>query len=314
MSEKGDFQEVPPPSRRILNIADMDHWRKCPGYLEYSSFVKQLNESTKGVHDGFYNREKIESSPIVKVDQLLERLSTLVDQVKPFDDDQNQRFGNRAYRLWFGKMVEASGGFFEDNYSKASAAELLAYFQDSFGNQQRIDYGTGHEMNFIIFLLGLLKTDFTTSATQKDIKNVYQELLTLFAASYMPLVRKIQVIYCLEPAGSHGVFSLDDFQFLPFLFGSGQLIGHSSIEPKNFPEREVAESHSDRFMFHAAILHIHNVKNGPFAEHSNQLWNISGVEEWSKVNKGLLRMYNDEVLVKFPIVQHVLFGAVVMRW
>lgn len=37
------------------------------------------------------------------------------------------------------------------------------------------------------------------------------------------------------------------------------------------------------------------MKTGPFAEHSNQLWNISAVLSWSKVNQGLIRMYRAEV-------------------
>lgn len=37
------------------------------------------------------------------------------------------------------------------------------------------------------------------------------------------------------------------------------------------------------------------MKTGPFAEHSNQLWNISAVPNWSKVNQGLIRMYKAEV-------------------
>lgn len=37
------------------------------------------------------------------------------------------------------------------------------------------------------------------------------------------------------------------------------------------------------------------VKTGPFAEHSNKLYGISGVAEWSKVNSGLIKMYKAEV-------------------
>ena len=63
------------------------------------------------------------------------------------------------------------------------------------------------------------------------------------------------------------------------------------------------------YMFMACIQYIMQVKSGPFFEHSNYLWNISGAQSWNKVNQGLMKMYRGEVLSKFPVIQHTLFGS-----
>jgi hypothetical protein len=41
---------------------------------------------------------------------------------------------------------------------------------------------------------------------------------------YLELVRRIQKSYTLEPAGSHGVWGLDDHQFLPYVWVISKLI------------------------------------------------------------------------------------------
>lgn len=114
----------------------------------------------------------------------------------------------------------------------------------------------------------------------------------------------------MEPAGSHGVWSLDDFQFVPFIWGSAQLAVNSPIEPAQFVEEKWITKYKKELMFVGCIDYIQQVKTGHFAEHSNQLWSISAVAQWSKICTGLIKMYQKEVLSKFPVIQHVYFGSI----
>lgn len=83
-----------------------------------------------------------------------------------------------------------------------------------------MDYGTGHEAAFTMFLTCLTLIRFYQPLVDEE-----RNLVLVVFLRYMRLCWKLQDTYRLEPAGSHGVWGLDDSSFLGYIFGSGQLRG-----------------------------------------------------------------------------------------
>lgn len=92
----------------------------------------------------------------------------------------------------------------------------------SFGSGPRLDYGTGHELSFLCYLLILRLVGVFTEEDE-------QAMVTRVFVAYIALVRKLQKVFKLEPAGSKGVWGLDDHQHLVYLWGASQLRSESSI-------------------------------------------------------------------------------------
>lgn len=92
------------------------------------------------------------------------------------------------------------------------------------------------------------------------------------------------------------------------MFGSAQLIEQDAIKPAMIRQKDIVDDFSKEYMYFGCIQFIHQVKKGPFSEHSPMLNDIANVQTWSKVNSGLAKMYQDEVFKKHVIIQHFLFG------
>lgn len=289
------------PVKAIKSITDMTVWEKSEAYMEFTGFIATLNEAIKGKP---LSVDCKVSENVTKFMNVLEKIDNMIDEFPPID--QPQRFGNVAFRDWFMKVKLNSTPLLQEALHinlHLAIPEIKIYLQESFGNATRIDYGTGHEMCFVMFLCCLYKI----GALEAD-----DNVATVFLIfnKYLHIARRLQLTYRMEPAGSHGVWSLDDYQFIPFIWGSSQLIDQPRIyPPAKFLEDDIIDKYSNDYMFISCIKYIKDVKKGPFAEHSNQLWSISAVGSWSKINQGLMKMYKKEVLSKFPVVQHILFGS-----
>jgi len=238
---------------------------------------------------------------------ILEKLDKWIDETPP--TDQPTRYGNKAFRTWYSLVEKESVNIMKDFLPKAEklqekATELAPYLVSSIGNSTRIDYGSGHEASFVQWMYCVKKL------------NVFQKednfaLVAKLFLRYLQLVRKLQKTYLLEPAGSHGVWGLDDYQFLPYVWGSSQLIDHPQIKPKSIHDIGIVNTFADEYLYIGCIKFVLEMKKGPFGEHSPYLNDISFVPHqlWSKVNTGMIKMYQLEVLNKFPVIQHFLFGT-----
>jgi hypothetical protein len=129
------------------------------------------------------------------------------------------------------------------------------------------------------------------------------------------LTRRLQTDYRLEPAGSHGVWGLDDYHCLPFYFGACQLQA-SGVEPDELTnprcisDAGLLEHYGDQYLYLSCIRYIQQLKKGvPFFESSPMLYDISQtLPTWDKVARGMLRLYQGEVLDKRQVVQHFVFS------
>ncbi|KAK5123495.1 hypothetical protein LTR85_002533 [Meristemomyces frigidus] len=328
------------PSKKINDGDDLNFFLSSTAYRDLTLWLLRLNRSmfpTKDSDGKVHISDLTQPPPFSKTVEhlraLLDAFVALLERATPSTGPR--RFGNVAFREWYRLAEEEAGSLLRahlaetlrlrsSNDQAALIDELKSYLLGSFGSAQRLDYGTGHELSFLAFLGCLWKLGaFADGEERAIVMGVIQP--------YLELIRKLILTYTLEPAGSHGVWGLDDHCFVPYIFGSAQL--GPPIDPDDYTKpvptegslpsappassvakKDIVADYKDSNMYFSAIQFIYDVKKGPFWEHSPILYDISGIKDgWAKINKGMLKMYAAEVLGKFPVVQHFPFGSL-FRW
>jgi serine/threonine-protein phosphatase 2A activator len=303
------------PAKRINDGDDVTFFLASKAYADIMTFIFQLNTAmvprrqsdTSPAKEWTLNDLDVTFPPIVQdLAKLLRTLTAIIDDAPP--DPGPRRFGNVSFRKWYDIVRERVPQLlsecaprevveFKSTSETPASAELEAYLNGSFGSSQRLDYGTGHELSFLAFLACLWKLGAFPESKDGDIERA---IVLGVIEPYLVLIRRLILTYTLEPAGSHGVWGLDDHAFLPYILGSAQfspaitapadVVTEGSLptapDPADVAKAPAVERERRRNMYFSAIGFIYDVKKGPFWEHSPILYDISGVKAgWAKINK-----------------------------
>ncbi|KAI0672286.1 hypothetical protein C8Q78DRAFT_1068847 [Trametes maxima] len=293
-----------PPRKVILTKEQLEAFQQSKTHEAIVSYITALNECAVGVK---LTDECAVSPGVQSVLDILERIAETARDIPPVDNKAS-RFGNPAFRTFYDKVSEIAPELHRTilGLPEAAIPEVSVYFDESWGNRTRIDYGSGMELNFLCWMMCLEKLGVFSESD-------HVALVVKVFWRYIEVMRVLQSTYWLEPAGSHGVWGLDDYHFLPFLWGAAQLRGHKYIRPKSIHDSDTVEEFSKYYMYLACIRFINSVKTASLRWHSPMLDDISAVKTWDKVNSGLLKMFLAEVLGKLPVMQHFLFGSL-LAW
>ena len=205
------------PVKAIKSQEDLKKFESSTSYRELMQFIQLSSEAIVGFEMPAISATITSSSSatfpspspssssccntaITEITSFFSKIASWVDEIPPIQ--QPMRFGNKAFRDWHARLVQEAPFFLAqylqehtpDRNSQATC-ELEYYLCTSFGNETRIDYGTGHETNFLVFLFCLAKLDVLKGGDLKD-------MITHIFRGYIQVMRKLQQIYMLEPAGT----------------------------------------------------------------------------------------------------------------
>lgn len=349
------------PEKRIYTGDDLKPFRQSLAFLRLEKAILTIAQRISNVE---IIDNPATSPPVAAICSVISDLSKLHLETPPIVGPR--RFGNLAARDWHSKINSQIMNIINLHLSPTIPTDIdiddflhesTPYLLNSFGSGTRLDYGTGHELSFISWLGSLFMTHILPLDTPGD------QLLWILL-KYYDLVKSLILSYTLEPAGSHGVWGLDDHFHLSYFFGACQMISYNDVFPSletlnaeftrvdNLPNNvailasnelgefsnpndkisplyssrhvapfpssslsmSVIEKLKEKNLYFSSLSFVFNVKKGPFHEHSPILYNIAAAKNWEKVARGLWRMYADEVICKWPVVQHFWFGGVLYPW
>lgn len=223
-------------------------FKKTKAYAIIKNFIFQIDNSIKSEPQAVPE----------KADPWLAGIEAIVRDT-PLSSEPS-RFANAAMK----SVIDQIGTLTDD-----------PHLRESFGNRIRMDYGTGHELNYLCYLYrryarGALRLN--------EVSGVF--------ATYFRLIRRYTEKFNIEAAGARGCWALDDYQLLPYLFSSSE----------NFHDTRCIEG----------------IPSGVFREAWTH-WRGTGMQKsisslgWKEINMKMFKTYDEEVLGKQVVMQHFIY-------
>ncbi|BGP17827.1 hypothetical protein JCM10213_008373 [Rhodosporidiobolus nylandii] len=273
------------PLRKIFDADDMQLWLRSEAYAHIEAFINRLRTASE-------QEQKEPSQAIKLVVEFLERCGGWIEEATTSGSPASR---GKAFidKNWLARVTEASAVLNRDLTSSSQAGcvpELEAHLASSFGSPVRLDYGTGHELAFLCYLLTLRLAGVFTVEDEPAIVKAF--------SAYRDLVDKLQKEFKLEPAGKMGVWGLDEHGRLVYHSGASQSRVHASagssalLSPPSMTPTGVAH------LYLSSLLHLNS--------------NFDPSRTSDSID-GLFHLYCSEVLQRLPVVQHLRFGEV-LRW
>lgn len=139
-------------ARRILTKEDLAAFETSDAYNAIIDFVARLADS---VRNTTLAGNAVPTEPARRLASLVDQLAAWIADF-PADAVGQSRFGNPNFRGWLSRVRDEGKELMKDTLGLPETTgmeEAAEYLGNSFGSIQRIDYGTGHELHFICFLL-----------------------------------------------------------------------------------------------------------------------------------------------------------------
>lgn len=145
------------PRKRIVSPASLQRFESSSAFAEILAFIRVCNTSVVGK----MLTDDIAVSPACRaILDVLEEVKAIRRATPPDASIGSSRFGNPAFRTFYAKIRDANDRLHrsipdldgDSDTAAAARSELAVYFQESWGNEKRIDYGSGMELNMACWL------------------------------------------------------------------------------------------------------------------------------------------------------------------